>query len=199
MEHKEFAELIIGLSEADLKLRDQLIKSQQLGKGYNQEMASLHSINAGKLNEIIDTIGYPTIEKVGQEACEAAWMIIQHSIGQPVFMKRCAKLLEILAQENQAYLINLAYLTDRIAVFEDQPQQYGTQFDWDEKGQLSPNIFDDDDKVNQRRASIGLNTLEEQTALIRRRAEIENQSISEDFEERKKEIANWKKSVGWTK
>jgi predicted RNA-binding protein with RPS1 domain len=54
-------------------------------------------------------------------------------------------------------------------------------------------------KVNQRRKSIGLNTLEKQTEIIRRQSKKENQSSPKDFEERKKELENWKKNTGWIK
>ena len=198
MSYTEFADKIIELKNADLELRDRLIQKGHLGEGYNEEMANLHNKNAEILNEIIDTIGYPTIDKVGKEASEAAWLVIQHSIGQPDFMKKCVKLLEVAVSENNANSQNLAYLTDRIAVFEDNPQHYGTQFDWDENGELSPNRFDDLTKVNQRRKSIGLNSLEEQTAIIRKQAKSENQSPPKDLEKRKQEITKWKKTVGWS-
>lgn len=199
MDYKKVAKIIIGLKKADFELRDKLILNGQLGKGYHEEMANLHNKNAKMLNEIIDKIGYPTISKVGKEASEATWLVIQHSIGQPDFMKKCATLLEKEVNENKADPRNLAYLTDRIAVFENRPQRYGTQFDWDENGELNPNFIDDIIRVNQLRKSIGLNTLEEQTAIIRKQAKDENQTPPMDFEERKKEIAKWKKSVGWTK
>ncbi len=198
MEHKDIAEIIIRLKNADLELRDRLILSGQLGEGYNEEMAKLHNKNAVILNNIIDKIGYPTIDKVGKQASEAAWLVIQHSIGQPAFMKKCAKLLEEAVRDDRASERNLAYLTDRIAVFEKKPQLYGTQFDWDENGELSPHYFDDLTKVNLRRQSIGLNTLEEQIEVIRKQAKNENQSPPTDFVKRKKEIEAWKKLVGWT-
>lgn len=198
MNYKGISERIIGLKNEDLELRDKLIESGQLGKGYDEEIEKLHNRNAEKLNEIIDSIGYPTIEKVGKEANEAAWLIIQHSIGQPDFMKKCVKLLENEVSENRASSRNLAYLTDRIAVFENKLQLYGTQFDWDKNGELSPNSFDDLTKVNQRRKSIGLNTLEEQAKIIRARAKNENQTPPIDFEKRKQEMEEWKKKVGWT-
>jgi len=94
------------------------------------------------LNDIIEKIGYPTVEKVGEEASEAAWLIIEHSIGQPNFMRKCAELLEKAVCENKASPINLAYLTDRITVFEGRSQFYGTQFDWDKNAELSANPFD---------------------------------------------------------
>ena len=90
-------------------------------------------------------------------------------------------------------------MTDRIAVFENKPQLYGTQFDWDENGELSPKNFDDLIKVNLRRNSIGLNSLEKQTEIIRKQAKNENQLPPTDFEKRKIEMEKWKKSVGWIK
>ncbi len=197
MDFKSIAEKIINLKNADIALRDKLVLNGQLSEGYNEEMKQLHNRNAKTLSDIIDTIGYPTIDKVGKEANEATWLIIQHSIGQPEFMKKCAELLEIAVRENKSDPINLAYLTDRIAVFEGVLQLYGTQFDWDENGNLSPNLYDDLSKVNERRKSIGLNTLEAHIEIIRRIAKSENQSPPEDFEKRKQEIEEWKKNVGW--
>ncbi|MCU0444052.1 MAG: hypothetical protein MUE85_03985 [Microscillaceae bacterium] len=199
MDYKSIAENIIDLKNSDLALRNKLVQNGQLSEGYNEEMKELHNRNAKILSDIIDTIGYPTIDKVGKEANEAAWLVIQHSIGQPEFMKKCAKLLEKAVSENKANPKSLAYLTDRIAVLEGKPQLYGTQFDWDEHGNLSPNPFDDLTNVNERRKSIGLITLEEQTEIIRRQAKNENQSPPTDIENRKQEIEEWKRNVGWTK
>ncbi|QEH41281.1 DUF6624 domain-containing protein [Chitinophaga sp. XS-30] len=199
MDYKSIAESIISLKNADLELRDKLIQNGQLSEGYNEEMAQLHNRNAEILNDIIDSIGYPTTDKVGKEASEAAWLVIQHSIGRPDFMRKCAVLLEKAVIENKANPRSLAYLADRIAVLEGKPQLYGTQFDWDEKGALSPNLFDDVVKVNQRRESVGFNTLEEQTVIIRKQAENERQSPPEDFKIRKEEVDEWRRTVGWIK
>ena len=193
----KIAAQIIKLREEDLKLRNRLIQNKQLGNGYNPEMAQLHNQNAEVLNEIIDTIGYPIIAKVGKEASEAAWLVIQHAIGRPDFMKKCVNLLEKEVIANEINPKELAYLTDRIAGFEGKPQLYGTQFDWDENGELSPNYFDDLNKVNERRKSIGLNTIEEQTKIIRKRTKNENQTPPPDFAKRQKEKENWRKSLGW--
>jgi hypothetical protein len=162
-------------------------------------METLHIKNAEKLNEIIDEIGFPTIEKVGIEASESAWLIIQHSISKPEFMKKCLKLLENVAIENKDYEKNLASLTDRISVLEGKPQLYGTQFDWDKNGELSPNEYDDLLKVNFRRLKIGFNTIEEQTQIIRIQAEKENQTAPKNLHVREKEFNLWKIKVGWIK
>jgi hypothetical protein len=197
MHYIRIAEKIIDLCRADLELRDRLIQNEQLGEGYHEEMAQLHNRNAEALDEILDTIGYPTIDQVGEEASQAAWLVIQHAIGQPAFMRKGAQLLEKAVAEEKAAPQDLAYLTDRIAVLEGKPQLYGTQFDWDENGELSANPFDNLALVNQRRKTIGLNTLEEQTAIIRRQAKREKQSPPADLAKRKGEMDAWRKAVGW--
>lgn len=176
MDYKVYTKLIINLKNADLALRDKLIQSGKLEQGYDKEMEQLHNSNAQALDKIIEAIGYPTTDKVGEEASKAAWLVIQHAISHPNFMKKCLTLLKQEVSLGKDDPINLAYLTDRIAVFEGKPQLYGTQFDWDENGQLSPKPYDDIIKVNQRRRSLGLNTVEEQTEVIRKRTSEENQS-----------------------
>ena len=195
--YKDIAERIIAMKNADLAIRDKLVKSGQLSKGYHDEMKEMHNKNALALNEIIDEIGYPTVNKVGKEASEASWLVIQHAIGQPAFMKKCLLLLENAVNECIANPIDLAHLKDRILVFQDRPQYYGTQYDWDENGELSPNTMDDIVKVNERRKSIGLNSIEEQTNAIRSHAKLEEQTPPEDFEKRKQDIKAWKIEVGW--
>lgn len=112
-------------------------------------------------------------------------------------MKTCVELLEVAVNENRADPVSLAYLTDRIAVFEGKPQLYGTQFDWDENGEISPSLFEDLTKINERRKSLGLNTLEEQVQIMSGRVKSENQSPPKDFEERKLDFDKWRKKVGW--
>lgn len=199
MHYESVAREIIELQNADLRLRDELLRDGRLFDGYHPEMEAMHHRNAEILNDIIDKIGYPTIGKVGKEANEAAWLIIQHSIGRPEFMKKCAALLERAVTEDQADAKHFAYLSDRIAASEGRPQLYGTQFDWDENGEMSPSSFDDLGKVNQRRKAIGLNSLEEQTAVIRKQVIAENQAPPVDMEERARQIGEWRKKVGWLK
>ena len=197
MNHEHIPDIITGLNNADEELREKLISEHQLGEGYHPEMQDLHNKNAEILDEIIDTIGFPTVEKVGNLSAYSAWLVIQHSIGKPEFMKKCAGLLENEVRNKKADPRNLAYLRDRISIFENKPQLYGTQFDWDENGELCPNDFDDIKKVNQRRKTLGLNTLEEQTAIIRTQAKNENHTPPKDLAHRKTEMESWKKRVGW--
>ena len=196
MVFKSIAIKIIALRDADLSLRETLIQRGELGDGYNNEMELLHIKNTVILNDLIDKIGYPTVLKVGKEASDAGWLVIQHSISMPVFMKKCLQLLEKEVIDHKANPIHLAYLKDRIAVFEGTPQAHGTQFDWDQNGELNPNLFDDIINVNNRRKSIGLNTIEEQIELMRRQAKEENQKPPKDMEKRTLLFNEWRKKVG---
>ncbi len=199
MELQDIASEIIALKDADLTLRSELMEQGELIEGYHPSMEALHNENASALNVIIKSIGYPTKEKVGKEASDAAWLIIQHAISQPSFMKRCALLLKEEVNLGKADPIHLAYLTDRIAVFEGKPQLYGSQFDWDEYGQMSPNVYDHIFKVNERRRAIGLNSLQEQIEIMRSQVQAENQKPPQNLTIRKERFNQWRKLVGWIK
>lgn len=194
---KNYSDAIIRLKEKDLKFRIHLLQENLLDEDYHTEMEKIHIDNARKLKHIIKEIGFPTIEKVGQDAYDAAWLIIQHAISLPVFMKTC---LTMMKRERKAINpIHIAYLEDRIHFFEHKPQLYGTQFDWDEDGILNPVPYDDLEKVNERRKKLHLNTLEQQTAHLRGEAKTENENPPSDWYQKQIKFEEWRKQVGWSK
>lgn len=110
-------------------------------------------------------------------------------------MRECEKLLTEAVEANETDPRQLAYLSDRISMFEGKPQRFGTQFDWDEGGRMHPCAYDDLKAVNERRAAIGLNTLEEQTAIMQERTK--GQPPPRDFAERRRVYDAWRRRVGW--
>jgi len=197
MNYKSISDKIIELRNADLACRDHLRVEGQLDTGYHREMNEMHNRNADILHQIIIEIGYPTEEKVGKEAHEAAWLVIQHAIALPDFMRNCAVLLESAVAEQKASPVHLAYLQDRIAVFEGRPQLYGTQYDWDEEGRMSPYDMDDDLEVNARRIAIGLTALDVHIKHIRNQVEKDNERPPADYNKRTAERDIWRRRVGW--
>ncbi len=198
MSNPNYAETLLQLKEDDLTLRNQLIAEGRLGEGYDRAMEQLHLKNAEALETIIDAIGFPTAQKVGPAASEAAWLVVQHAISKPDFMRPCRDTLLKEVDAGEGDPIQLAYLTDRIAVFEGKPQLYGTQFDWDEGGLMSPQPFDDAVAVDHRRAELGLKSLAEQTRVMRERAVAEGEKAPVEAETRKKAYDAWRIRVGWS-
>jgi hypothetical protein len=197
MKNQQLAKKLITLHEADFILCQKLIDAKTLSDGYHPEMATLHNQNAVALQEIIDQIGFPTVDKVGKQAADAAFTIVQHAIEQPLFMNNCLQLLQNIKNPILQVQLQMAFLSDRIAIFQNKAQQFGTQFDWDETGKMCPNTIDDLRQVNIRRNNIGLNSIEEQTLLMQNRVVAENQKPPTDFQDRKTKFELWKKKVGW--
>lgn len=197
MDLEEIAIKIISLKDRDLNYREKLLQEGSLHDGYHPEMEKIHQLNAAELNEIIKLIGYPSEKKVGKEANQAAWLIVQHAISKPDFMKMYVQLIKNSLNKTKQEKLQLAYLTDRIACFEGKPQIYGTQFDWDKDGNLSPNYFEDSESVDKMRASVGLCSLKEQIEKMQSQAKKDSESPPQNFEERKKSYDKWRKKVGW--
>ncbi|PIF45472.1 hypothetical protein CLU96_2477 [Chryseobacterium sp. 52] len=145
-----FSKELIRLAEKDLSVRRRLASKGQLLGGYHPEMEFIHRQNAERLREIIKEIGFPTISKVGEEASDAAWLIIQHSIGEPELMKTCYKMM--IENSSDINPSNRAYLHDRIQVFQSQPQRYGTQLT--AKGVPYP--VEDKRSLNEERLKVNL-------------------------------------------
>jgi hypothetical protein len=88
-------------------------------------------------------------------------------------------------------------LTDRILFNQRRPQQFGTVFDWDEDDEISPWTIEDEDNVDERRASVGLPPLDEAVATMRQEGTIEGNSPTMSYEKRQQEIAEWARRVEW--
>jgi len=151
----------------------------------NADMERLHKRNAARLDQIINAIGYPTKSKVGEEASEAAWLVIQHAISEPVFMKKCFALLSESAGDVNPQ--NIAYMYDRICYFEGRPQKYGTQFD---NSCIYP-VENVDVMVRLRKE---LQMQEVVKALI---VEWNSKDPKMDLHAKDDEFYHWRKKVGW--
>jgi hypothetical protein len=123
-------------------------------------MTEADAQNTMWLDEIIKQHGWPTKSLVGEDGAQAAFLIVQHSPA-PQFQKKCLELLEKAVGQNEADMINLAYLTDRIRIFEGKPQVYGTQGQTYADGLIIPCPIEDEEHVDERRQSIGLEPIAE--------------------------------------
>lgn len=171
---------LVGMMDADQTALQTHFDSGELPTdAYHPEIKALHEQHAARLKAIIQNHGWPGISLVGKEGAKAAWLIAQHSVSDTDFMAACVSLLEAAVAADDVEGWQLAFLQDRVLTFEGQPQLYGTQFDVDDEGWPVSFPIQNVDTVNQRRAALGLNTLEERLAEMiererQRRANIES-------------------------
>ncbi len=193
----DLAKRLIEMQNLDLSVRTRLAADKSLYDGYHPEMQAVHEKNAAALSEIIDKYGWPGVGMVGEKSSEAAWLIAQHAIGLPEFQRECLAHLKAAAEKGEVPKWQQAYMLDRILCFEGSEQLYGTQFDWDENGVLSPKPIEDEKNVDQRRADVGLPPLSE--AIQRIRTENKHETKPQDWKQRQKQADQWAKKVGWRK
>lgn len=181
------------MAREDTALREELAREGSLAEGYHPRMRRLHDRNAARLAKVLDRHGWPGVSRVGARAADAAWLVLQHAIGDPDLQRRGLALLEDAARRSDAAWAQVAMLEDRIRVLEGRPQRYGTQFDWDDQGRLSPLPIEDEAEVEARRARMGLDPLAE--AVARHRAS--GEAPPPDPAGRRAAMERWLKETGW--
>jgi hypothetical protein len=178
-------------------VRDELAQDGSLYQGYDARMREVHERNAARLEDIVRAHGWPGIHLAGRDGAEAAWRIAHHAIALPHFQRRCLKLLQVAVARGDADAQHAARLDDRIAFNERRPQKYGTQFDWDEKGRMSPYTLDDPKAVDRRRRALGMTSLEEHIETMRETWRKSGEKPPADWHARQREIEAWSREVGW--
>jgi hypothetical protein len=191
-------ELLAMIGE-DERVRTELAATGELFEGYHPKMEAVHLDNAARLEELIEQYGWIRPSLVGEEAAKAAWRILQHAISRPDFQRRGLEILQLEAEAGEIPLWQVAYLEDRIASFEGKPQRYGTQFDWNEDGELSPGELAEPDKIDELRASIGLEPMSERIAQMRESIKSTGEKPPAELLKRKQEFEKWARTVGWRK
>lgn len=189
--------LLVEAARRDLEVRARLAASGELFDGYNAEMEAVHAENAALLLRAFDAIGWPCRRDYGDDGAGAAFLILQHAIGHPQLQRRGLALILDAIPEGQANPLDAAYLSDRIAIMEGSAQTFGTQFDWDSNGQLSPAPVRDPETLDERRASIGLPPMAETIAHMRANAAAEGETAPPDLAERRAAYEAWARKAGW--
>lgn len=194
MLNKQLRQELIAMRAEDRRVRQELVDSGALGGSYVPQMEAVHVTNAGRLKELILQHGWPDEERAGQDGAEAAWLIVQHAIGDPQFQRESLLLVRASAANGRIPLWHAAYLEDRIAMQEGRPQRYGTQWlDDPVDGRTRPWTLADPQRVNELRAAAGLNPMHPipergpDLPLNERRA----------IEENQRWWAEWLASKGW--
>ena len=158
---------LLRMAEEDRRTREELLRAGRLPRdAYSPVMREVHERNNARMREIIAAHGWPGRSLVGEEACEAAWLVVQHAALDAELQGACLPLLERAVATNDAPAWQHAYLFDRVRQARGEPQVYGTQYVWGAGGKSVPWEIEDPEGVDERRRAIGLSTLEENTKRI---------------------------------
>ena len=188
---------LLAMAAEDRRVRALLAANGSLSEGYHPRMAEVYDRNAARLTEVIGRHGWPGRDLVGEDGARAAWLVLQHAIGHPALQRRGLALLQQAVARGTVPAVEVAMLEDRIAYFEGRPQRYGTQYDWTEFGELAPWTIADEADVDERRRSVGLPPLEENTRRMREGAAREGDRPPAGWHERRRKFEEWAKSTGW--
>jgi hypothetical protein len=149
---------------------DQAARRAAAGGGEQafQKVMAVDDDNARWLEKVTDRMGWPNRSTVGEDGGHAAWLLAQHADRHPRLQLRCLILLRKAVAAGQASAPDLAHLTDRVCLANGKPQIYGTQL-MARDGRFVPRRLRDPQTVDQRRAAVGLDSLQTslETALER--------------------------------
>lgn len=185
---------LIAMRAEDLRVREELLASGELGGPYVPRMEDVHRKNAARLRELIAAHGWPAEDIAGKDGAEAAWFITQHAIGEPDFQRHALQLLTACVSDGRVPAWHAAYLEDRIALYEGRPQRYGTQWlDDPRDGRVRPWTLSEPSRVDELRAQVGLEPL-------RPIPELGPELLIDQQEQLVKEQESWRswlESKGW--
>jgi hypothetical protein len=175
---KPLLRLLDSLVEQDQKWREYSRKYEngELGDdtisitSIRRNWKRVDSLNNREVRRIFQRYGYLNFDRVGEEGSNNFWLLVQHQDAYPQFQDSVLAEMKKEVDRKKASAINYAYLLDRVKVNTGQQQVYGTQMrinadftSWE------PNPLIEPEKVNERRKSVGLGTIEEYTAIMNSR------------------------------
>lgn len=153
------------LYNKDQKVREDFIKiHQEYGensdeyKNYSLKMNEVDSLNFIEFEKIIEKYGWLGPETIGEEGVNILFLLVQHNNLERE--KKYLPLIKKAVKKGRENPVHLAYLEDRIAMFSNEMQSYGTQMKSDNNNQFYLWPIKNPKDVNKRRLKIGLDTLE---------------------------------------
>ena len=143
---------LLSMAEADQDFRRRWASLSQ--DEVREEIEKEHA-RSKSTADLIAAHGWPGRSLVGDDGANAAGLLIQHADHDVDLQERCLELLEAAVADGEASPRNLAYLTDRVCVNRGRRQIYGSQFHGSGSS-FGPRPIDDPERLDERRASVGL-------------------------------------------
>ena len=128
-------------------------------KALAKEMEEIDQENYLDLKKIITRYGWPGIDRVGKNASNAAFLILQHATLRQ--QKDLLPIFRAAVASGQARSADLAMLEDRILIREGKKQIYGNSVSSGPDGHARIDPVEDPATIDARRKSVGLPPIEE--------------------------------------
>ncbi|MBW1294064.1 DUF6624 domain-containing protein [Aquimarina litoralis] len=112
-----------------------------------------------EVSAIIDAYGWLGISDVGRLGNTTLWAVLQH--GSIAAKQKYAPLLKASVLKKESQAIHYARLIDRMLINSNKPQLYGTQFNYDTKGDPFFLPVKHPEYINKRRKELGLTSIED--------------------------------------
>lgn len=135
--------------------QDQTVRKNHLRR---REMPSVDADDTAYLRKLVADVGWIDAERFGRQAADTAFLIAQHSGDLPL-MRAALPELEKDVRAGRLAAEDFALLYDRIQILGGGKQRYGTQIAENEAGESVVWRLEDPDRVDERRAAIGLGPL----------------------------------------
>jgi len=151
----------------DQKLRLKTAEIENKSGFQSQEMQNhwrmIHkkdSMNVIEVTKILDKFGWLGADAVGGKANTTLFLVIQHADQKT--QEKYLPMMRDAVKNGKAQGSSLALLEDRVAIGQGRKQIYGSQIHQSrETGRFFVAPIEDEVNVNKRRASVGLEPLEE--------------------------------------
>lgn len=117
--------------------------------------------NTARLKELLVTRDWFRDDRDGDGAASDAWLLIQHADRDPDFQREILPRIEAAIEHPGVSASDYAYLFDRVAGKDGKPQRYGSQGRCIADDVWAPNAVEDPDRLNERRAEVGLGPIED--------------------------------------
>lgn len=143
---------------AQLFIQDQASRLDQPGA---RNMGAVDAESTAWLKATLRQSGWPSANRTNPDLAFQVWLLTQHADADTALQ---ACVLDLIGQQKSTMREeqSFAYLTDRVRLAQAQPQVYGTQVDYDAaQNRAAPRPLQDPEHVNERRARIGLEPIED--------------------------------------
>ncbi len=138
------------------------------GRDRPDELAKTLYLNLARIKELVRIYGWPTIDMVGEEASQGAWLAVQHADFDVDYQRSVLKLLRPLALVGSIHPEQYALLFDRVAVNSGLKQRYGSQGQCRGPGKWELRPVEDMEGLDARRSELALPPLRDYVERVTR-------------------------------